>query len=404
MEGMGSTKRLRVLIAGGGVAALETALALRDLVGHRVELLLLAPEDRFVYRPLAVATPFGLGEAPQFELDAIASDLGSSRHRGALAAVDVERRLAVTKDGEELFYDVLVVASGAEPEAALPGAFTYRGPEDGATFTALLGEIEQGEASGVVFAMPSGVSWPLPLYELALFTAGRLVDWGSLAQLTVVTPEESPLAVFGRTASEAVERLLVSRDIDVRTSTHPVEVNRGTLSVVPEGIVAADRVVALPRMRGRPPAGLPHDANGFLPVDTHGRVGGLDNVYAAGDATSFPIKQGGIAAQQADAVAEVIAAQIGGYGAPEKPAAFRPVLRGMLLTGAGVRRMRADVTGGHGDSSDVSTEMLWCPDGKIAARYLSHYLARRAEPVQPAKPLPPGAIPVDVMLAAAGAE
>ena len=45
---------LRVLIAGGGVAALETVLALRALAGDRVKLELLAPDEEFVERPLAV--------------------------------------------------------------------------------------------------------------------------------------------------------------------------------------------------------------------------------------------------------------------------------------------------------------------------------------------------------------
>jgi sulfide:quinone oxidoreductase len=391
----------RVLIAGGGVAAVEALLALRDLAGDHVDVELLAPERYFVYRPLAVAAPFDLGEPPRFELAAIASDVGASHRRSALAAVDTDRRLAATKEGDELPYDALIVASGAESEAAVPGALTYRGLEDTQSFAELLGEIEQGDAAKIVFAIPSGVNWPLPLYELALITSGRIAEWGSVARLTLVTPEQAPLALFGRKASEAVEKLLMSRGIEIRTSTHPGHFSQLTLSLVPEGIIRADRVVALPRLRGRPPVGLPHDDNGFLPVDRHGRVRGLSDVYAAGDATTFPVKQGGIAAQQADAVAEAIASRIGGFGAPEEPTPFRPVLRGVLLTGADARHMRAEVTGGRGEGSEISTEMLWCPEGKIAARYLTHYLARRATPAEPARPLAADAIPVDVEIAAA---
>jgi sulfide:quinone oxidoreductase len=392
----GKRSKPRVLIAGGGVAAAEALLALRDLAGDHVEIELLAPEPDFVYRPLAVVAPFDLGEAPRFALAPIVSEFGASHRLSALAEVKPNRRVAITSEGEELPYDVLVVATGAEAEEALPGALTYRGSEDGRTFAELLDEIERGDAAEVVFAVPRGVSWPLPLYELALITAGRLAAWGSVARLTFVTPEEAPLALFGRQASEAVGELLRSRGIDVRTFTYPVEFTCGVLSVVPEGVIRADRVVALPRLRGRPPVGLPRDADGFLPVDAHGLVRGLSDVYAAGDATAFPVKQGGIAAQQADAVAEAIAAHIGGFGAPDEPAPFRPVLRGVLLTGEGARYMRAEVTGGRGERSEVSTEMLWCPEGKIAARYLTHYLARRASPVEPARPLPADAIPVDV--------
>jgi sulfide:quinone oxidoreductase len=211
-----------------------------------------------------------------------------------------------------------------------------------------------------------------------------------------ITPESAPLALFGRQASEAVGKLLEARGIAVRICTHPVEFSHGSLQVVPQGRVPADRVVALPRLRGRAPEGVPHDDDGFVPVDAYGQVQGTADVYAAGDVTASSIKQGGIAAQQADAVAAAIAAR---FGAPVKAERFKPVLRGMLLTGDGARFMRADVIGGRGESSEFSTEMLWWPKGKIVGRYLTPYLARRAHALEPKPPLAADAIPVDVELA-----
>ena len=70
-----SSDRFRVVVAGGGVAGLEALLALRDLAGERVELTLLSPEAEFVYRPMAVAEPFGRGLADRHSLADIASDL-----------------------------------------------------------------------------------------------------------------------------------------------------------------------------------------------------------------------------------------------------------------------------------------------------------------------------------------
>ena len=92
--------------------------------------------------------------------------------------------------------------------------------------------------------------------------------------------------------------------------------------------------------------GLPADANGFIPVDDHGRVKGTEDVYAAGDGTNFPIKQGGLGTQQADAVAPHIAHRL---GASVEPEPFRPVLRGKLLTGQESLSMKADVAGGGGE-------------------------------------------------------
>ena len=179
------------------------------------------------------------------------------------------------------------------------------------------------------------------------------------------------------------------------TSTHPVAFAHSSLAVVPEGEVSASRVVALPGLRGRAPMGVPQDADGFIPVDAYGVVQGLPDIYAAGDVTASSIKQGGIATQQADAVASAIAAR---FGAPVEPEPFRPVLRGMLLTGDGARFMRAEVSGGRGERTEVSSEVLWWPEGKIAGRHLSPYLARGAHAVKPEPPLTADAIPVDVEL------
>jgi sulfide:quinone oxidoreductase len=388
----------RVVIAGGGVAGIEALLALRDLAGDRIETAIIAPEREFVYRPLAVAGPFDLGQPPRFDLGEIARDLDATHHLEAVVAVTPEKRLATTRNGDAISYDALVIASGAGPQEAVPGALTYSGESDREALRTMIGEFEhEGVGKTVVFAVPSGTTWPLPIYELALITAARLRAGGNATKVKLVTPEDAPLEIFGQKASEAVSELLASRGVELRTSTHPVEFADSSLTVVPQGRVPADRVIALPRLRGRAPTGVPVDAHGFIPVDSHGLVQGLADIYAAGDVTAGSIKQGGIATQQADAVAAAIAAR---FGAPVEPEPFRPVLRGMLLTGDGARLMRAEVSGGRGEPEE-STQMLWWPDGKIVGRYISLYLAREAHPVEPQKPLTPDAIPIDVELASA---
>src|SRR6185437_11061070 len=102
--------------------------------------------------------------------------------------------------------------------------------------------------------------------------------------------------------------------------------------------------------------GLPSDARGFLPVDRHGRVSGVADVYAAGDATSLPIKQGGLACQQADAAAETIAARA---GAAIEPQPYRALLQGVLLTERDTTLMRRDT--GEATDEDASPPALWWP-------------------------------------------
>jgi sulfide:quinone oxidoreductase len=388
-----------VLIAGGGVAALEAALALRALAEDRVSVELLAPEPQFWYRPLAVAEPFDLGEVKRFELPELAAAAGAAFSPGALTGVDARNRLAQTSAGNAIPYDVLLVACGAGPTAAVPGALTFRGPADTERIRQLLGEIVAGHVGRVAFVVPWGAVWSLPIYELALMTAAYLVERDVHVELVLVTPEEEPLQLFGRAGSEAVRELLEERAIAVQTGSCPVEFVDGELRLVPEGTLAADRVVALPRLRGPRIDGLPQTVEGFLPVDAHGQVHGLADVFAAGDITSFPVKQGGIATQQADAAAELIAANA---GADITPQPFRPVLRGLLLTGRQPRYLRHEITGGAGDASSASPEPLWWPPAKIVGRYLAPFLSAFAGVESPPEaPAASGAVSVDVELDAA---
>ena len=88
-----------VLIAGGGPAALEAALAVQRLAGERVRVTLLSDSAELVYRPFAVAEPFGLGEPQRFSLAALAADRGFALHRGRLRAVDADGHRALLDDG-----------------------------------------------------------------------------------------------------------------------------------------------------------------------------------------------------------------------------------------------------------------------------------------------------------------
>jgi sulfide:quinone oxidoreductase len=389
--------RHRVLIAGGGVAALEALLGLSEIAGDRVEIELLSPRDTYVDRPLAVAEPFGLGEAQSFDVSAIAADRGAHLRVDGLEAIDPAARRVVTHGGAELGYDALLVAVGARAGVALEEAITIKGPAYTGRFRTLLGQLDEHRIRRIAFAVPPGATWPLPLYELALMTAAHVRERGlRKVELRLVTPETRPLELFGAKASASVAALLEERGVRLLTGHYPVGVVDQELRLVPNdaGPVPAERVVSLPRLLGSRIPGIPHDADGFIPVDLHCAVQGEDAIYAAGDATTFPVKQGGIASQMADAAVEAIAAR---FGAPVRPRPFEPVLRGLLLTGGAPRYMRAEVGGGHGEDWSVSEHALWWPPTKIAGKYLSPYLALHS------RDAPPGeGIPIDVPLGATG--
>ncbi len=382
--------RPRVLIAGGGVAGLETLLALRALAGDRVDVTIVAPELRFINRSMAVDQPFKRQRARGIRFEDAAAELGARWHRGALDRVQHAQRRGVTKDGDELPYDTLVLAIGArsEREWSSEGVLTYHDGRDGPGYRLLLHRLREGRVARLAFVKPAGASWPLPLYDLALMTAAdRAVHERWEVELSLITPEEQPLGIFGNAASAAIRRLLEERCIALHTSSYGVPSRGGWLDVSPgRRRLRVDCVVTLPRLVGPRLRGVPCGRDGFIHTDGHGRVAGLDGMFAAGDATDFPVKQGGLAAQQGDAVAEAIAASA---GADIDPRPFRPVLRGVLLTGGSPQYLRSDISGDAGDDSTVAGEALWWPPNKLCGRYLAAYLSRQvgdAADVMPSHP------------------
>jgi sulfide:quinone oxidoreductase len=371
-EGPRPGRPLEVVIAGAGVAGLEGLLALHHLAGRRVSVELLAPEREFVYRPLSVAEPFGHGRPQPLDIAELAARHGARHRRDTLAGIDPERRRLHTGSGRTLRWDALLLAMGARPVESVHGALTFRGPADVEAFGRLLRELRSRRVRSVAFAVHERVGWPLPLYELALMTATHLDSRGVRdVEITVVTHEDSPLGLLGESASAAVRALL--EDAGVRIATRRVAhlARNGRLLLDDDEALSVERVVALPELRVPLLTGIPRGAGGYIPTDRLGRVRGLERVFAAGDSTTFPIKQGGLAAQQADVAAAGIARLA---GAPVNPQPADLMLHAALLTGSTPRFLSTAVSGRNA-TADVGRSVLWAPPGKLAARYLAPHLS-----------------------------
>jgi sulfide:quinone oxidoreductase len=364
---------LQVVIAGAGVAGLEALIGLRTLAGERVDIKLVAPGPDFVYRPASVTEPFGQGQPHRYGLDAIAQAFHAELVVDAVESVDSQARSLRTTGGDTIEFDALLLALGARPEPVWEHAVTFTGSADALAVRKVVTAVEQGRVASVAFVVPSGVAWSLPVYELALMTAKRARDAGFKPDLVVYTPERQPLDVFGPQASEEVAEVLDTAGIRLVRSV-AAEVAPGGELVIPfeETPLSYERVIALPRLAGPSIDGMPQDRDGFIPIDSHARVVGTEHLYAAGDGTNFRIKQGGIAAAQADAAAEMIARQA---GAELDPRPFRPTLKGKLLTGDEDRFLRSDPGQERAAASRASKTPLWWPQAKIAATYLAPYLA-----------------------------
>ncbi len=376
-----SLEPAHVVIAGGGFGAVESLLALRALAGDRLRLTLVSASPVLAYKPAATAESFDEAQPLAYDLQAIATDIGAEFRLDRLEAVAAEAHTARLASFAYLDYDALVLAVGARAVVAVPGALTFRDQQQAHHIRQLAGELGSGVLRRIVFAVPSGCTWPLPLYELALLTAARLEQLHAACEVMLVSPEPMPLCAFGAEGSSVVARLLAERGVRFVGESDPERVDRDGALVLASGErLQADRVVAATALVGPRIAGLPSDRWGFVTTDGLGAVAGLQDVYAVGDMTSFPIKQGGLAAQQADVVAQTIASL---HGATIARSRTTRVLRARLLGGAKPVFLRteidelgqatASVVHGHFNGAEADAR----PE-KVFGRYLTPYLLARA--------------------------
>jgi sulfide:quinone oxidoreductase len=355
---MRDSPNYKVLIAGGGSAALEAAFRLQRVAEDRVDTTILAPDEEFATQAMAVLIPFAAGDVPHEPVAGLALQAGARLRRGRLASVDAEAHQVVTTDAETIDYDALLIAVGGVQRVSPRHVLAFGAPGTEERMHGLVQDLETGFVRRIAFVVPAGATWPVPLYELALMAADRAYEMCLDPKLTLVTWERAPLELFGAEASGALAARLAERGIAVVTDVQAEIPAAGVVELQPGERLAVDRVVTLPVLDGPAVDGLPHDADGFLIVDRYGRVRGVPDVYAAGDVTHHAIKQGGLACQQADAAAEAIAAQAGAAIDPEP---YAGVLQGVLLT--------------QRSTTYLGREAVWWPPTKIAGRELSRHLA-----------------------------
>jgi sulfide:quinone oxidoreductase len=359
------------------VAALEAALALRELAGERIAVVIATAAREFVYRPFAVVRSFRSRPTYRIELARIAADLDAELVAADAIRVEGDFRQVVLSDGQSWSYDALLIAIGARAEAVVgAGTLTPWDWGEGYAFGSMLDTLSKSEVKSVSFIVPAGLTWPLPLYELALLTSTLLRDKGvGDVSLSVVTPESAPLEEFGPGASATVASLLEQRGIALYTKSEVDTIEGGALRTSGGTSIPAAVTVAVPVIRARELGGVATNAAGFVNVDPYCRVDGAVDVFASGDCTNTCVKQGGLAAQQADTAAAGIASLA---GAPIAVEPFRPELHAVLLTGEG--SLHLDPTGAKPISTG-SPAAHPQPAEKIVARYLTPYLAQARPPL-----------------------
>jgi sulfide:quinone oxidoreductase len=290
----------------------------------------------------------------------------------------MDARKARLRSGAELRYDALVLAVGASPYPAYEHGTCFTGGRDPGDFEEVLDDLRAGLAERIALVVPPGAAWTLPAYELALMIAAFVGP----SEVTVVTPEREPLSAFGPPAAELVREELAAAGVALLAGVSATVPYPNAVQLAPGARLTCDRIVHLPLLAGPAIRGLPCDAGGFIVVDDGFQVRDRDDVFAVGDGTAGAYKQGGLAAQQADVVADELAAR---NGAEHPPRPYRPVMRALLRTVHGPRYLRAEPPGGA-SGAEVSDRCLWWPPSKVAARWLTPWLAARE---LEARPLPP---------------
>jgi sulfide:quinone oxidoreductase len=343
------------------------------MLGDSVDVTILAPNEELRYRPLAVDEPFARRGVRTYPLRTIARQTGAEWVQDALDWLDPDAQQVHTGASGALSYDALLLAVGARLAQPFEHVTVFDDAGADEAYHGLVQDVEAGYTRSVALVLPEGPAWLLPAYELALMTAERAGSMGEEGlSISLVTPEPAPMAALGDEVSRRVGELLDEARVRLFTDARPAVPGARRLLVTPDGPeLEVERIVAMPRIEGRPIRNLPAVAGGFVPVDERCRVRDLgERVFAAGDMTDYPIKHGGLGAQMADVAAAGIAALAG--DAPE-PEPLRPVLRGVLHTGATPLYLTARIEDGRIESQ-ASSEAAWPPDEKVIAQELGPFL------------------------------
>ena len=316
----------QVLVLGGGFAALEAVFLLRMRLHDRVDIRVVSGRDEFVFRPNSIYVPFGAD--PASLLVGLGRPLARRRinfERGGVAEVDPDQRFVSLRDGQRFRYDKLIIATGADTNAAeVPGLeqhaatiWTAQSMLDvRRRFNEARDRARRGERQRVLFLVPPNNKCSGPLYEVVfmLETWLRRENAREHVDITWSTYEHGFIQAFGPRLHELVSDEFAARRIHGHTEEVVTEVIAGDVRYADGSTRGYDHLIAFPPYVAavRYPA-LPGDERGFIHTDLTTRlVCGHDDIYAPGDAGDFPIKQAFLAFLQADAVAEHIASDVSG--------------------------------------------------------------------------------------------
>jgi sulfide:quinone oxidoreductase len=403
---------------GAGTAGLEALLAAREALGAKAELRLIAPEREFRYRPMSPGSLFRPAQERGVAIADLVAQAGAVWVVDRAAAVYETERQVITRDGETVDFDFLLLALGSRSKRALRQGYVWQRGGDPSFLDQIIAGIVAGDVRSVAVVVPRGARWPLPAYELALVLAWTAA--GTDARITLITAEERLLAALGPGATDTVADELGAANVETITGVELIdEPRRDPESPEPTNVVLVpeqpadlaasmvgkptdparvrlgagskaefDRLISLPTVDGPFLAGVATDAAGFIEVDEGLKVCGSERAWAAGGCIAAALEHSALAARQADAAIAAIADAISGARPARRSGA--PELTGMLLTGQRDRWLHENPAG----TEQPSTRCLWWPPGRGVGRMLAQRIAAWDPSVHQALPEQTGGLPI----------
>jgi sulfide:quinone oxidoreductase len=244
--------------------------------------------------------------------------------RATVSGIDFPRRVIRT-DREEIRFDYLVVALGAEPRPDLiPGfstnSFNMYDAGEVERLNVRLSEFRKGKVVIGIFGLP--FKCPPAPYEAAMLLDHLFRKRGvrSAIDLHLFTPQPMTLPVAGKEASTSLQRLLDERDITLSLSKKASRIE-GTNVVFDKETITADVLIVVPPHR--PPAVIKQSglatAGDWIGVDARTMKTAHRGVWAVGDVTQIemangtPFPKAGVFAEaQGRAAAAAIVAEVTG--------------------------------------------------------------------------------------------
>jgi len=386
---------MRLCITGSGTAGIEALLAARARLGQEADLVLVAPEPEFRYRPMTPGSLLRPAAERMLRIADVAAHAGAELVPDAVEAVHEPEQQLLTRSGDTVEFDCLLLAVGARPERALRQGHVWMRGGDPGCLDEIIAAARTGTAESVAVVVPHGARWAIAAYELALVLAWTLQGTG--ASVTLLTAEDRPLAALGSEATRLVSRELEEASVELIAGAEvsdeladgkvPAPGEPARLRIGASGAREFDTLISLPRVLGPFLGGTPMDAAGFIQVDEGLKLCGSEHAWAVGRCIAAALEQDGLGARQADAAIEAIA----GNGQP----AAAPPLTGVLLAGQREAWLAENPPG----TREPSTRCLWWPPGRAVGHMLAQRIAAWDPLLDPAFADIPAGVLIDVPVA-----